>query len=938
MNGQDQIVIRGARSHNLKNIDLEIPRGKLVVVTGLSGSGKSSLAFDTLYAEGQRRYMETLSAYARQFMGILERPQVDDIKGLSPIIAIEQKTIGRNPRSTVGTITEVYDFFRLLYARAANAYSPETGKEMIRYNDEQIVDLIIERYGGKRLLLMAPLVKGRKGHYKELFEQLVRKGYNQVRVDGEIRYLGDVGTVDRYKIHFIELVVDKLVPAKDDRRRIRESVVTALGQGKGSLMVLEAESGEVHHYSRNFVCADTGFSLDSPAPHTFSFNSPQGACPHCHGLGTVASVDMSRIIPNPHLSIAEGGIPFIKKMRETQVFQFLEAIAAKHGFSLHDPIETIPETALTQILYGSDELLRIGSGAETQMESFGGIIQMIQLTGEESDRSRDKKELYIEETVCPECGGTRLRKEALYFKLAGKNIAEVSALTMDRLYDWVCALPDHLSERQRLIAADILKELKDRIKFLIDVGLEYLSLDRSTRTLSGGESQRIRLATQIGSKLVGVLYILDEPSIGLHQRDENKLIASLKNLRDEGNSVMVVEHDRDMMMASDWLVDLGPGAGEKGGELLYNGTPADMAKSRKPSLTLDYLLDRKQIPVPALRRPGNGLFLTLEGARGNNLQNVRLNLPLGKLIGISGVSGSGKSSLITETLLPALEAHFYRSKVRPLPYDRIEGLQNIDKVIVIDQSPIGKTPRSNPATYTNAFADIRNLFAETPDAKVRGFGPGRFSFNIKGGRCEACKGAGIQTIEMHFLPPAYVTCKECGGKRYKPDTLAVKYKGKSISDVLDMSITQALEFFKAVPWIAAKLQTMADVGLGYLTLGQQSTSLSGGESQRLKLSAELSRKETGNTLYILDEPTTGLHFEDIKVLLEVLGRLVERGNTVVIIEHNPDILKSVDHLIDLGPEGGAGGGTIVAEGTPEQVAACPESYTGKYLKEILNLW
>ena len=572
------------------------------------------------------------------------------------------------------------------------------------------------------------------------------------------------------------------------------------------------------------------------------------------------------------------------------------------------------------------------------MESFGGIIQMIQLTGEESERSRDKKELYIEETVCPECGGTRLRKEALYFKLAGKNIAEVSALTMDRLYDWVRKLPDHLSERQRLIAADILKELKDRIKFLIDVGLEYLSLDRSTRTLSGGESQRIRLATQIGSKLVGVLYILDEPSIGLHQRDENKLIASLKNLRDEGNSVMVVEHDRDMMMAADWLVDLGPGAGEKGGELLYNGTPDDMAKARKPSLTLDYLLDRKQIPVPALRRPGNGLFLTLEGARGNNLQDVCLNLPLGKLIGISGVSGSGKSSLITETLLPALEAHFYRSKVRPLPYDRIEGLQNIDKVIVIDQSPIGKTPRSNPATYTNAFADIRNLFAETPDAKVRGFGPGRFSFNIKGGRCEACTGAGIQTIEMHFLPPAYVTCKECGGKRYKPDTLAVKYKGKSISDVLDMSISQALEFFKAVPWIAAKLQTMADVGLGYLTLGQQSTSLSGGESQRLKLSAELSRKETGNTLYILDEPTTGLHFEDIKVLLEVLGRLVERGNTVVIIEHNPDILKSVDHLIDLGPEGGAGGGTIVAEGTPEQVAACPESYTGKYLKEILNLW
>ena len=938
MNGQDQIVIRGARSHNLKNIDLEIPRGKLVVVTGLSGSGKSSLAFDTLYAEGQRRYMETLSAYARQFMGILERPQVDDIKGLSPIIAIEQKTIGRNPRSTVGTITEIYDFFRLLFARAANAYSPETGKEMIRYNDEQIVDLIVERYAGKRVMLLAPLVKGRKGHYKELFEQLVRKGYNQVRVDGEIRYIGDVGTVDRYKIHFIELVIDKLVPTKEDRKRIRDSVVTAMGQGKGSLMVLEAEGGTVHHYSRNFVCADTGFSLDSPAPHTFSFNSPQGACPHCHGLGTVASVDMARIIPDPKKSIADGGIPFIKKLRETQVFQFLEAIADKHGFSLHDPIESIPEEALTHILYGSDELLRIGQGSEQQMDSFGGIIQMIQLTGSESERSRDKKELYIEETVCPVCGGTRLRKEALYFKLAGKNIAEVASLTIDRLYDWVCALPDHLSERQRLIAGDILKELKDRIKFLIDVGLEYLTLDRSTRTLSGGESQRIRLATQIGSKLVGVLYILDEPSIGLHQRDENKLIASLKNLRDEGNSVMVVEHDRDMMLAADWLVDLGPGAGEKGGELLYNGRPADMAKAPKESLTIDYLLDRKQIPVPALRRPGNGYFLTLEGARGNNLRDVNLNLPLGKLIGISGVSGSGKSSLITETLLPALEAHFYRSKTKPLPYDRIVGLEHIDKVIVIDQSPIGKTPRSNPATYTNAFADIRTLFAETPDAKVRGFGPGRFSFNIKGGRCEACKGAGIQTIEMHFLPPAYVTCKECGGRRYKPDTLAVKYKGKSISDVLDMSITQALEFFKAVPWIATKLQTMADVGLGYLTLGQQSTSLSGGESQRLKLSAELARKETGNTLYILDEPTTGLHFEDIKVLLEVLGRLVEHGNTVVIIEHNPDILKSVDYLIDLGPEGGAGGGMIVAEGTPEQVAACPASYTGKYLKNILNLW
>ena len=936
MSDQGKILIRGARSHNLKNIDLEIPRGKLVVVTGLSGSGKSSLAFDTIYAEGQRRYMETLSAYARQFMGVLERPQVEDIKGLSPIIAIEQKTIGRNPRSTVGTITEIYDFLRLLYARAAQAFSPETGKEMVRYNDEQIVDLILERYAGRRLLLLAPLVKGRKGHYKELFEQLIRKGYNQVRVDGEIRFLGDVKQVDRYKTHFIELVVDKLVPSVQDRKRIRESVVTALGQGKGSLTVLEAEGGAVQHFSRNFVCPDTGFSLDSPAPHTFSFNSPQGACPHCHGLGTIARIDLARIIPDPTQSIASGGIPFIKSMREGQLFEFLEAIARKYGFSLHDPIESIPEAAMTQILYGSDELLRIGKGADTQMETFGGILQMIRPTGEESDRELDRKDLYIEEIPCPECGGTRLRREALYFKVDGKNIAEVSALTMDRLYDWVCALPEKLSRRQMIIAADILKELRERIRFLLDVGLEYLSLDRSTRTLSGGESQRIRLATQIGSKLVGVLYILDEPSIGLHQRDETKLIASLKNLRDEGNSVMVVEHDRDMMMAADWLVDLGPGAGERGGELLYNGTPGDMASATTASLTLDYLLGRRTIPVPQRRREGNGLQLVLSGARGNNLRDVTLRLPLGKLIGISGVSGSGKSSLVTETLMPALYAHFYRSRVRPLPYDRLEGLEHIDKVILIDQSPIGKTPRSNPATYTDLFSDIRNLFAETPDARVRGFGPGRFSFNLKGGRCETCKGAGLQTIEMNFLPPAYVTCPECGGRRYKPDTLAVRYKGKNISEVLGMTIAQAQEFFQAVPWIADKLRTLVDVGLGYLTLGQQSTSLSGGESQRLKLSAELSRKETGNTLYILDEPTTGLHFEDIKVLLEVLGKLVDRGNTVVIIEHNPDILKSVDHLIDLGPEGGEGGGRIVAEGTPEAVAECPDSYTGHYLKTILN--
>lgn len=931
----DNIVITGARAHNLKNIDVTIPRRKLVVVTGLSGSGKSSLAFDTIYAEGQRRYMDTLSAYARQFMGILERPDVDDIHGLSPIIAIEQKTTGRNPRSTVGTITEIYDFLRLLYARASQAFSPETGREMIRYNDDQIVDLILEKYAGKKVMILAPLVRGRKGNYKELFEQLTKRGYNQVRVDGELLWIGDVKALDRYKVHFIELVVDKIIPNPEDRKRVKESVLTALGQGKGSIAILEYGSDTLEHLSKNLVCPDTGLSFEVPAPYTFSFNSPQGACPHCRGLGTIARVDMAKIIPDDSKSIADGGIESIGPLRDNNLFHFLEAIARKYGFSLHDPIKEIPQSALNVVLYGSDELFRVGDGSNAEMATFQGVLASVSVTGEESDRLLDKKDLFVDEMVCPVCNGTRLKSEALYFKIDGKNIAEVSEMSIRNLYEWVCALPERLSKRQNLIAADILKELRSRISFILGVGLDYLTLNRSTRTLSGGESQRIRLATQIGSKLVNVLYILDEPSIGLHQRDNSKLIASLKELRDEGNSVLVVEHDQEMMTNADWLVDLGPGAGEHGGKLLYNGKPSDVASSDAESLTLDYLTGRRRIEIPSVRRKGNGKSIVLRGARGNNLKDVTLTLPLGLLVGISGVSGSGKSSLINETLMPILSNRFYRSKYKVLPYDSIEGVENIDKLIEIDQTPIGRTPRSNPATYTDVLSDIRKLFAETPDAKVRGFGAGRFSFNVRGGRCEACKGAGIQTIEMHFLPNAYVTCKECNGKRYKPDTLAVKYKGKSINDVLEMTVSQAIELFEPVPWIAQKLRTMEDVGLGYLTLGQQSTTLSGGESQRLKLSTELSRKDTGNTLYLLDEPTTGLHFEDIKVLLGVLQKLVDQGNTVVIIEHNLDVLKSVDYLIDLGPEGGERGGEIIAAGTPEEVSRAANSYTGQYLKELL---
>lgn len=931
----DSIRITGARVHNLKNIDLEIPRNSLVVVTGLSGSGKSSLAFDTICAEGQRRYMDTMSAYARQFIGTMERPEVDEIKGLSPIISIEQKTVGRNPRSTVGTVTEIYDYFRLLYARAAQAFSPASGKEMVRYTNDEIVNLIVSRHSGQKLIILAPLVKGRKGHYRELFDTLRKKGFNQVRIDGKMEYLGDVTALDRYRIHFIELVIDKIVPDSNDVTRVKSSVETALSQGKGSMMIYSPDDGAIEHLSRNLVCPDTGLSFDLPAPFTFSFNSPQGACPHCRGLGTIAKIDIGKLIPDRNRSIADGGIELIGPKRESHLFRILEAIARKYGFSLHDPIGKLSEEALNTILYGSADLFRTGDGNDMEMESFPGIVRSIDAMEEQCDRKERQKELFLDEMVCPVCNGTRLKSEALCFKIDGLNIAQVSEMDISSLYEWVCGLPGKLSSRQMKIASEILKEITSRIRFLLDVGLDYLSLNRATRTLSGGESQRIRLATQIGSRLVNVLYILDEPSIGLHQKDNLKLIESLKALRDEGNSVMVVEHDQEMMEAADWLVDLGPGAGEKGGYLLYNGRPSDIGTSGKDSPTLDYLKGIRKIEVPSGRRSGNGSFITLKGACGNNLKNVTLKLPLGMLVGISGVSGSGKSSLINQTLLPLLSNRLNKSNHPCLPFSSIEGTESIDKVIEMDQSPIGRTPRSNPATYTDIMADIRRLFAETPDAKVRGFKAGRFSFNVKGGRCEECKGAGVQLLEMHFLPSVQVTCRECGGKRYKPDTLAVKYKGKSINDVLDMTISQALDFFSAFPSISHKLEVLESVGLGYLTLGQPATTLSGGESQRLKLSAELAKKDTGNTLYLLDEPTTGLHFEDIKILIDVLQRLVDKGNTVVIIEHNPDILKSVDYLIDLGPDGGRAGGMIIAQGTPEQVAECDSSYTGRYLKKLL---
>ncbi len=931
MTPSEYIEISGAKAHNLKGVSLDIPRGKFVVVTGLSGSGKSSLAFDTIYAEGQRRYMDTLSTYAKHFMGVLEKPEVDEISGLSPIIAIEQKTTGNNPRSTVGTITEIFDFLRLLYAKASRAFSPVTGKEMVRYTDEQIVSLIMHNYNGRKCYLLAPLVRGRKGHYHELFDQLRKRGFTQARIDGEIKDLSDVTALDRYKAHFIELVVDKLKPAVGDDKRVKESVTIALGRGKGSVAIMDMETGLLQHYSKHLVDPDSGISLQEPAPHSFSFNSPEGYCPHCKGLGTIVDVNLDAIIPDRTVSIADGGIVPLGKIRETKKFDIIRSIARRYNFSLYDPIEDIPDEAISLIVYGSDELFRVGEGALSEMVAFPGIVEDID-----------------EKIVCPVCHGTRLNEQTNCFKIDGKTISEVAAMEISALSEWLKGLPAKLSDRENIIARDILKELVARTGFMLDVGLDYLSLDRATASLSGGESQRIRLATQIGSKLVNVLYILDEPSIGLHQRDNRKLINSLKELRDEGNSVMVVEHDAETMYNADWLVDVGPGAGENGGKICLNAPVSMLLKGVSPgsdvashcitgpSLTLDYLQGRRRIDVPAVRRRGNGRFVTLRGAKGNNLKNIDISFPLGVFIGISGVSGSGKSSLVNETLMPILKNKFYNARMHPLPYSGISGIENIDKLIEIDQSPIGRTPRSNPATFTGVFNDIRNLFAETPDAKVRGYGPGRFSFNVPGGRCEACKGAGIKVIEMNFLPSVNVVCDECRGRRYMDDTLAVRYKGKSINDVLEMPVSEAYEFFKEIPKISQKLKAMVDVGLGYVHLGQSAVTLSGGESQRMKLAAELYRKDTGNTLYILDEPTTGLHFEDIKVLLGVLQQLVDNGNTVIVIEHNLDVLKCADYIFDMGPDGGRRGGYIVASGTPEELAEDKESVTGPYLKEVLH--
>ena len=897
------IEIRGARANNLKGVDVDIPRGEFTVITGISGSGKSSLAFDTIYAEGQRRYMNTLSPYAKHFMGILEKPSVESISGLSPVIAIEQKTTGSNPRSTVGTITEIYDFLRLLYARASTAYSPVTGRELVRYTDAQIVDLIMNGYRDRKCLLLAPLVRGRKGHYRELFDQLRRKGFTSVRVDGELRDLSEVDALDRYKSHFVELVVDKLKPEDGDEKRVRSSVGVALSTGKGSLAVMDMETGALRHFSKHLVDPDSGLSLQEPAPHSFSFNSPEGYCPHCKGLGTVVDVNIDAVIPDRDVSIADGGIVPLGRMRDGKKFEILRSMSRKHGFSLYDPIAALPDEAVTLVIYGSDEFFRIGEGASSEMVNWPGVVGDIE-----------------DKVVCPVCHGTRLNENARCFRIDGKDISEVSAMEISELSAWLDSLPSRLDSRQNAIARDIIRELRDRVRFLLDVGLDYLSLDRPSATLSGGEGQRIRLATQIGSKLVNVIYILDEPSIGLHQRDNLKLIASLKRLRDEHNTVIVVEHDEETIRSADWIVDVGPGAGENGGRICYSGPPRPIVN---PNVT------------PSVRAAGNGKTLVLRGARGNNLKNIDVSFPLGTLIGISGVSGSGKSTLINETLMPILKGRFYRLKARPLPYSSIEGVENIDKVIEIDQSPIGRSPRSNPATFTGVFGDIRALFEDTPDAKVRGFKAGRFSFNVAGGRCEECKGAGIKVIEMNFLPSVNVVCDQCRGRRYNEATLAVKYKGKNISEVLDMSVSEAYEFFRSHPKIAPKLKALVDVGLGYVRLGQSSVTLSGGESQRMKLAAELFRKATGNTLYMLDEPTTGLHFEDIKVLMGVLRRLVDQGNTVVVIEHNLDVLKSADYIIDMGPGGGNAGGRIIACGTPEQVASDPDSVTGKYLKEVL---
>ncbi len=937
---QEYINVYGARVHNLKNIDVSIPRDSLTVVTGLSGSGKSSLAFDTLFAEGQRRYIETFSAYARNFLGNLERPDVDKITGLSPVISIEQKTTNKNPRSTVGTTTEIYDFLRLLYARAGEAYSYLSGEKMVKYTEEQIIDLILHEYKDKRIFLLAPLVRNRKGHYKELFEQVRKKGYLYVRVDGEVREALPGMKLDRYKNHDVEVVIDKLIPQDKDDTRLKNSVATAMKQGDGLLMVLDTMTNEVRHYSKRLMCPVTGLSYREPAPHNFSFNSPQGACPKCKGLGVVNLIDIDKVIPDRSLSIAEGAIIPLGKYKNSMIFWQIAALLEKYEATLKTPVQDLPDEAVDDVLYGSDERLKIKSSlvgtSSDYFVVFEGVVKYIQML-QDSDASataRKWAEQFAKTDVCPECHGSRLNREALSFRIHDKNIYQLAAMDISELYDWLMHVDEFLTSKQRQIAAEILKEIRTRLKFLLDVGLDYLSLNRTSMSLSGGESQRIRLATQIGSQLVNVLYILDEPSIGLHQRDNERLIHSLKELRDIGNTVIVVEHDKDMMLSADYIIDMGPKAGRLGGEVVFAGTPQEMLRTH--TLTSQYLNGELAIEVPPTRREGNGHSLWLRGARGNNLKNVDVEFPLGKLICVTGVSGSGKSTLINETLQPVLSQRFYRSLQEPLPYTSVEGLEYIDKVVNVDQSPLGRTPRSNPATYTGVFQDIRDLFAGLPESKMRGYRPGRFSFNVSGGRCEACQGNGYKTIEMNFLPDVYVPCEVCHGKRYNRETLEVRYKGKSIADVLDLTINLAVEFFENVPSILNKIKVLQDVGLGYIKLGQPSTTLSGGESQRVKLATELSKRDTGKTVYILDEPTTGLHFEDIRVLLNVLNRLVDKGNTVIVIEHNLDVIKMADYIIDMGPEGGRGGGELLSCGTPEEVAMSDRGFTPRFLRQELH--
>ena len=932
---RDEIRIEGARVHNLKNIDVSIPRNSLTVITGLSGSGKSSLAFDTLFAEGQRRYIETFSAYVRNFLGNIERPDVDNIVGLSPVISIEQKTVNKNPRSTVGTVTEVYDYLRLLFARAGEAYSYATGERMIKYTEEQIQELILDNYDGKGIYILAPMVRSRKGHYRELFESILKKGYLWARVDGEIVEVVPQMKVDRYKTHNIEVVVDKLAVSKKDAERLKKSVATAMKIGDGQIMVEERGSEELKFYSKQLMCPTTGLCYHEPAPNNFSFNSPQGACPHCKGLGVVSLIDVDKIIPDRSLSVAEGALAPLGKMKKAFIFWQIEAVLNAHGYDLDTPIEAMDDDAVHEVIYGRQEricikaeLVHTSSDYYTEYEGLARYIR--QLRDAETSASAQKwADSFDSVTECPLCHGARLNQEALHFRIDGKNIHELSCMDLRHLYAWTQDIESRLTGKQRAVAEEVIKEIRGRLEFLLNVGLDYLSLGRSSMSLSGGESQRIRLATQIGAKLVNVLYILDEPSIGLHQRDNDRLIKSLKTLRDEGNSVVVVEHDRDMMLNADYVVDMGPKAGRNGGEVMFQGTPAEMLKTE--TLTAQYLNGKREIAVPEVRRKGNGKSIVLRGASGNNLKNVTVEFPLGKLILVTGVSGSGKSTLINETLQPILSQKFYRSLKDPLPYSGIEGIENVDKVVNVDKSPLGRTPRSNPATYTGVFTDIRNLFIEMPEAKIRGYKPGRFSFNVKGGRCETCGGNGYKTIAMNFLPDVLVPCEECRGKRYNRETLEVRFRGKSIADVLDMTINQAVEFFENQPQILAKIKTIQDVGLGYIKLGQPSTTLSGGESQRVKLATELSKRDTGKTLYILDEPTTGLHFEDIRILMDVLTKLVDKGNTVIIIEHNLDVIKLADHIIDMGPEGGAAGGTVVVTGTPEEVARSGKGVTSKFL-------